>query len=107
MYKKYLEYLGKFSLWFTHIFGFLNKISHTEPIKVDQSCIFMKFHNIFYYTVQILFVKTVNFQKVVRYKHEISLRKDVKPNQKVELVSYNREFVVTVIVITEFDCTTK
>ncbi len=64
----------------------------------------MKFHNIFYYKVQILFVITVNFQKVVRYKHEISLRKDAKPNQKVELVRYNREFVVTVIVITEFDC---
>jgi len=37
----------------------------------------------------------VIFQKVVRYKHEISLRKDAKPNQKVELVRYNREFVVT------------
>ena len=44
------------------------------------------------------------FQKVVRYKHEILLRKDTKPNQKVEVVRYNREFVITVIVITEFDC---
>jgi len=40
-----------------------------------------------------------------RYKHEISLVKDAKPNQEVEVVRYNREFVVIVIVITEFDCT--
>ena len=52
----------------------------------------------------ILFVIAVNFIKVVRYKHEISLVKDAKPNQEVEVVRYNREFVVTVIVITEFDC---
>ncbi len=40
----------------------------------------------------------------VRYKHEILLKKYAKPNQKVEVVRYNREFVITVIVITEFDC---
>jgi hypothetical protein len=32
------------------------------------------------------------------------LIKYAKPNQEVEVVRYNREFVVTVIVITEFDC---
>ncbi len=30
--------------------------------------------------------------------------KDAKPNQKVDVVRCNREFVITVIVITEFDC---
>jgi len=40
----------------------------------------------------------------VRYKDEISLIKDAKPNQKVDIVRYSREFVITVIVITEFDC---
>ncbi len=40
----------------------------------------------------------------VRYKHEISLIKDAKSNQKVDIVCYSREFVRTVIVITEFDC---
>jgi len=41
----------------------------------------------------------------VRYKHEISLIKGAKPNKKLDIVRYNREFVITVIVITEFDCT--
>ncbi len=27
-----------------------------------------------------------------------------KPNQKPDFVRYNREFAITVIVITEFDC---
>ena len=40
----------------------------------------------------------MNYQKVVRYKHEISLLKDAEPNQMVEVVRYNREFVITVIV---------
>ena len=43
----------------------------------------------------------------VRYKHEGSLVKDAKPNQEVDFVRYNREFVITVIVITEFDCSLK
>ena len=47
------------------------------------------------------------FIKTVSYKHETSLVKDTKPNQEVELVCYNREFVITVIVITEFDCSFK
>jgi hypothetical protein len=32
------------------------------------------------------------------------LKKYAKPNQKDKVVRYNREFVITVIVITEFDC---
>jgi hypothetical protein len=40
----------------------------------------------------------------VRYSHEISLVKYAKPNQEIDFVRYNREFVITVIVITEFDC---
>jgi hypothetical protein len=53
----------------------------------------------------ILFVIAVILKTIVRYKHEISLIKDAKPNQFVHFVRYNREFVMTVIVITEFDCT--
>ncbi len=30
-----------------------------------------------------------------------------KPNQVIEVVRYNREFVIAVIVITEFDCICK
>jgi len=32
------------------------------------------------------------------------LIKDAKPNQEVDFVRYNREFVITVIIITKFDC---
>ncbi len=48
-----------------------------------------------------------DFNKSVHYIHEISLIKDAKPNQEVDFVRYNREFVITVIVITEFDCKLK
>ena len=47
------------------------------------------------------------FQRVVRYKHETLLKKDAKPNQEVEFVRYNHEFVITVIVITKFDSITE
>ncbi len=40
----------------------------------------------------------------VRYNHEISLVNYAKPNQQIDFVRYNREFVITVIVITKFDC---
>jgi hypothetical protein len=40
----------------------------------------------------------------VRYSHEILLVNYAKPNQEIDIVRYNREFVITVIVITEFDC---
>jgi len=49
-----------------------------------------------------------NIKKLIKnieiYMHEILLIKGAKPNQKLDIVRYNREFVVTVIVITEFDC---
>jgi len=41
----------------------------------------------------------------VRYNHEILLIKDAKPNEERDVVCYNRELVITVIVKTEFDCT--
>ena len=44
------------------------------------------------------------FNIFVRYKHEILLVKDAKPNQEVDFVRCSREFVITMIVITEFDC---
>jgi len=46
----------------------------------------------------------VIYEYIVRYKHEISLLKHAEPNQVMEVVRYNREFVIAVIVITEFDC---
>jgi hypothetical protein len=43
----------------------------------------------------------------VRYNHEILIVNYAKPNQKLGCVCYNCEFVITVIVITEFDCNIK
>jgi hypothetical protein len=40
----------------------------------------------------------------IRYKREVSMVKYAKPNRKLSFVRYNREFAITVIVITEFDC---
>ncbi len=40
----------------------------------------------------------------VRYKHETLMVKYAKPNQKLGFVHYNRDFAITVIDITEFDC---
>jgi len=53
---------------------------------------------------QILFVVTVNFKYSVCYNRETLLGKHAKPNQPTLYVCYNRVFVITVIVITEFDC---
>ncbi len=45
------------------------------------------------------------FFTFVHYNHEILLIKYAKPNQPTHFVLYNRVFVIiTVIVITEFDC---
>jgi hypothetical protein len=46
----------------------------------------------------------MNWVIFVRYNREISLVNYAKPNQEIAFVRYNREFVITVIVITEFDC---
>ena len=54
-----------------------------------------------------MFVITVNFGKFVRYNHEDLLIKQAEPNQATHFVRYNRVFVITVIVITEFDCNLK
>jgi hypothetical protein len=51
-----------------------------------------------------LFVITVILTFFVRYKHEILMINYAKPNQKLGFVRYKREFAITVIVITEFDC---
>ena len=41
---------------------------------------------------------------VVRFEHEISIRKDAKPNHlDLDFVRYDPEFVITVIVINEFN----
>ncbi len=64
----------------------------------------VKFHQIFRILI-CLFVIAVILRKSVCHKHEISLIKDARPNQEVDFVRYKHEFVVTVIVITEFDCT--
>ncbi len=52
-----------------------------------------------------MFVITVNWAIFERYNHEISLVNYARPNQEIDFVRYNREFVITVIIITEFDCT--
>ena len=51
-----------------------------------------------------MFVITVNFEKVVHYKHDVFQIKHAEPNQATNFVRYNRVFAITVIVITEFDC---
>ncbi len=53
---------------------------------------------------QILFVVTVNLKYSVCYSRETLLEKHAKPNQPTQYVCHNRVFVITVIVITEFDC---
>jgi hypothetical protein len=50
-----------------------------------------------------LFVIAVKIQFFARYKHEISLNKYGKTYQKVQVIRYNCDFVITVMVITEFD----
>jgi hypothetical protein len=45
------------------------------------------------------FVITVNLIIVESYKHEILSIKDAKPNQEVDIVRYNRDFVITVILL--------
>ncbi len=63
----------------------------------------LKFHQNFKILI-CLFVIAVILRKSVCYKHEISLIKDARPNQEVDFVRYNCEFVITVIFITEFEC---
>ena len=52
-----------------------------------------------------MFVIAVKFQKVARYNHESFKIKHAEPKQVSNFVRYNHLFVITVIVITEFDCT--
>jgi hypothetical protein len=51
-----------------------------------------------------MIVIAVKFGNFVRYIHEIFLIKQAEPNHVGYFVRYNRVFVITVIVITEFDC---
>ena len=46
----------------------------------------------------------MNFGTVVRFSHEIILINHAEPNQASYFVRSNGVFVITVIVITEFDC---
>jgi len=84
-----------------------SQASHNSLLKIVPSGHFyeISFHFPLYIVNFVCYSR--DFSKVVRYKHEFSLRKDAKPNQKVEDVRYNREFVVTVIVTTELDCSNK
>ncbi len=52
----------------------------------------------------ILYAITVISNYFVCYNREILLIKYAKPNQTTQFVRYNCVFVITVIVITEFDC---
>jgi hypothetical protein len=51
-----------------------------------------------------MFVITVISYNFVRYISEILMIKHAKSNQLTYFARYNRVFIVTVIVITEFDC---
>jgi hypothetical protein len=46
----------------------------------------------------------MNSHNSVRYNREILPVKHAEPNQPTNFIRYNRVFVITVIVITEFDC---
>jgi hypothetical protein len=50
-----------------------------------------------------LFVIAVHFQTLVCYNYEICLLQHTEPNQATLFVRYNRVYVITVIVVTEFD----
>ncbi len=52
-------------------------------------------------------ILAVKYGKFVCYIHEIVMIKHAEPNQACYFVRYNRVFVITMIVITEFDCTMK
>jgi hypothetical protein len=64
----------------------------------------LKLSNFFEITNNLIVI-TVILTFFVRYKHEILMINYAKPNQKFGFVRYKREFAITVIVITEFDCT--
>ena len=51
-----------------------------------------------------MIVVAVKFGKNVRYNHEIILIKYAEPNQATHFIRYFCVFVITVIVITVFDC---
>jgi hypothetical protein len=51
-----------------------------------------------------MFVIDVKFGNIVRYIHDIFLIRHAEPDQVCYFVRYNRVFIITVIVITEFDC---
>jgi hypothetical protein len=53
-----------------------------------------------------MFVISVKIGKVVRYNHENILLKHAKPNQVWYFVRHSRVFIITVIVIIEFECIT-
>ncbi len=63
----------------------------------------LKFKKIVWIPIN-LFVITVILILFVRYNNEILMVNYAKPNQKLGFVRYNREFAITVIVITEFNC---
>ncbi len=63
----------------------------------------MKSKEIIVFTMN-LFVITVNLILIGRINHEVLMINNAKPNQKLGFVRHNREFAITVIVITEFDC---
>ncbi len=54
-----------------------------------------------------MFIITVIWVIFVCYNHKMSLVNYAKPNQEINFVCYNCEFVITVIVITVFDCICK
>ncbi len=52
----------------------------------------------------ILFIVTKNFKYSVCYNRETFLGEHAKPNQPTQYVCQSLVFVITVIVVTGFDC---
>jgi hypothetical protein len=63
-----------------------------------------RYHLSTFLLLQGYFRKEKNSTNCALYELEISVVKDAKPNQTTDFVLYNREFFITVILITGFDC---
>jgi len=119
---KFINFFNLTTLFYNHNLYSISIFELCDLIKIVSDCLSLSlqkpknllmflikcfFSNIIADNWTKLFVITVNSPKLVRYNHEIFLIKHAEPNQATHFVRYNRVFVITVIAITEFDCTFK
>jgi len=72
-------------------------------ITVELNCFIFDLVSSFIQNTNKEFLKVVIWNIFVCYNHEILLIKDAKPNQELDVVCYNREFVINIkITITIF-----